>query len=67
MDEIVAMSEQLSKGIPYVRVDRYIIDDKPYFDEFTFFTWAGFLRFAPKEWDKKMANALQYRIVRLYK
>lgn len=56
MDEIVRMSEELSKGIPYIRIDWYIIDGHPYFGEFTFFTWAGFLRFCPPEWDKKIGD-----------
>lgn len=56
MDKIVELSEKLSAGIPYVRVDWYIIDGKPYFGEFTFYTWAGFLRFTPKEWDAKMGE-----------
>lgn len=56
MDKIIEMSEELSKGIPYIRIDWYIIDGKPYFGEFTFYTWAGFLRFTPPEWDKKMGD-----------
>ena len=56
MDKIVELSETLSAGIPYVRVDWYIIDEKPYFGEFTFYTWAGFLRFTPQEWDSKMGE-----------
>lgn len=31
IDEIVNLSEKLSIGIPYVRVDWYVIDGKPYF------------------------------------
>lgn len=30
MDEIVEMSEMLSKGIPYIRIDWYIIDGRPF-------------------------------------
>lgn len=56
MEEIIALSEKLSKGIPYVRVDWYIINDKPYFGEFTFYTWAGFLRFTPEIWDYRIGE-----------
>ena len=49
-------NDNFSKDWPYVRVDWYIIGDKPYFGEFTFFTWAGFLRFKPQEWDAKMGE-----------
>lgn len=56
MDEIVEMSESLSHGIPYIRIDWYIIDGKPYFGEFTFYTWGGFLRFTPENWDRTIGD-----------
>ena len=56
MDEIINLSEKLSNGIPYVRVDWYIIKGKPFFGEFTFYTWAGFLRFMPSNMDEVMGK-----------
>lgn len=42
MDEMFAIAEKLSKGIPYVRVDLYCIDGLIYFGEMTFFPDSGF-------------------------
>lgn len=64
MDKIVEMSEKLSKGIPYVRVDWYLVDGKIYFGEFTFYTWAGFLRFTPEEWDLTLGQWIELPTVK---
>jgi len=49
MKEIAAC---LSKGICHVRVDLFNIDGKIYFNEMTFFNWAGFQTFIPEDWDR---------------
>lgn len=41
IDEMFALAEQLSGGIPYVRVDLYCIDGLVYFGEMTFFPDSG--------------------------
>lgn len=56
MDEVISICETLSKGIPQVRVDGYIIDDNWYFGEMTFYTWNGFIKFNPDEWDTIMGE-----------
>ena len=56
MDEIIAYSEKLSKGIPQVRVDWYIVDGHVYFGECTFYTWAGYIKFEPEEQDLVMGE-----------
>ena len=35
------MASELSKGIPFVRVDLYNVNDKIYFGEMTFFPASG--------------------------
>jgi len=57
--EIIEMSEKLAAGIPQVRVDSYLIDGKIYFGEMTFYTWAGFIRFNPPEWDEILGSWLE--------
>lgn len=57
-EELIALAEKLSAGIPYVRVDFYIIDGKVYFGEYTFYTWSGFIDFQPKEWDRKLGDMI---------
>lgn len=42
IDEMFILAEKLSKGIPFVRVDFYTIDDHIYFGELTFFPDSGF-------------------------
>ena len=42
IDEMFAIAEKLSKGIPYVRVDLYCIDGLVYFGEMTFYPDSGF-------------------------
>lgn len=55
---MIEYAEKLSKGIPQVRVDFYLVDNKIYFGEFTFYTWAGVIDFTPSEWDNIMGSWL---------
>lgn len=57
--EIIDLAEALSEGVPYLRVDTYVIDEKVVFGEMTFFTWAGFMHFEPEEWDLKLGKMLK--------
>ena len=38
-NEMKAIAEKLSQGIPFVRVDLYVIGGNIYFGELTFFQW----------------------------
>lgn len=58
-DELIEICEKLSEGIPTVRVDTYIIDGTIYFGELTFYTWSGFLKFSPPEWDEKLGHYIK--------
>ena len=49
----------MSRDIPFIRVDFYEINGKIYFGELTFFPAAGFEKFEPEEWDKKLGNMLE--------
>lgn len=57
-DEMIQISEELSKGIPHVRVDLYEINHRIYFGELTFFHYSGLVPFEPMEWDKTFGNWL---------
>lgn len=50
-NQMIEFSQILSKGIPFVRVDFYEINRKPYFGEMTFYPGAGMEEFTPREWD----------------
>jgi hypothetical protein len=55
-NEMVALSEKLATGIPFVRVDFYEINGRPYFGEMTFFPGDGTEAFTPEEWDYKLGE-----------
>lgn len=58
LHELIDIAEKLSEGIPQVRVDLYVHRGKVMFGEMTFYTWAGFMDYNPKEWDLKMGEWL---------
>ena len=57
-DSLIRMSEKLSSGIPYVRVDWYIHRGKLYFGEMTFFPKAGYMEFEPEKYDRIWGDML---------
>ena len=57
-EEMKRIAEQLSSGIPHVRVDLYDVNGKVFFGELTFFHFGGFMPFEPKEWDVEFGNYL---------
>jgi len=59
--EIIEYAEKLSEGIPQVRVDFYVINDKVYFGEMTFYTWAGIIEFTPPEWNDIVGSWLDLK------
>lgn len=58
-DEMIRIAELLSKGMIFVRVDLYDINDKIYFGELTFFPASGFGYFRPDEWNVKLGNMIK--------
>ena len=57
-EEMKRLAENLSKGIPQVRVDFYECDGEVYFGELTFFHFSGMVKFEPEEWDYTFGNWL---------
>lgn len=57
-DEMIKLSEQLSKGYPFLRVDLYEIDKKVYFSEFTFSPCSGFMPFKETKHDLEIGNMI---------
>lgn len=58
-EKMVAIAENLSKGLPHVRVDLYECNGQIYFGELTFFDGAGFDKIEPLEWDYKIGKMLK--------
>lgn len=57
-EKMKEIAEILSKGIPHVRVDLYLSNDRIYFGELTFFDGSGFDKIEPFEWDVKLGSWL---------
>ena len=55
-EKMLEVAIELAKDKPFIRVDLYLVNDKIYFSEFTFFSDAGFKRFYPEEWDEKLGS-----------
>lgn len=58
LDEILKLSAKLSKNIPFLRTDFYIIEGKVYFSELTFYPTSGFEKFEPEKWDEILGKWL---------
>ncbi len=51
-DEMKALADKLSKGVPQMRADFYEVNGKVLFGEMTLFHSSGFQPFHPEEWDR---------------
>lgn len=58
-DELIELSEKLTEGFPHLRADWYVVDDQLIFGELTFYTWGGYIRWDPEEWDKKFGDMME--------
>ena len=56
LDEMISIAEQLSAGIPFLRVDLYNINGHIYFGELTLFPASGFSPFVTDEWDRTLGD-----------
>lgn len=59
LEQMLAFARKLSQGIPFVRVDFYVIDGSVYFGELTFFPASGMAPFTPEDWDETFGSWLQ--------
>lgn len=58
LDEMLQIAKNLSAEFPLVRVDFYVINNKPYFGELTFTSSGGLNYFYSKLGQKEMGNAI---------
>ena len=58
LDEMNDICRKLAKDIPFVRVDLYVIDDKEYFGELTFYPASDMGVFSPEKWNNKLGDLL---------
>ena len=58
LNEMLEFSKKLSKHIPFIRTDFYIINNKVYFGELTFYPGSGFQKIEPDEWNYKLGEMI---------
>lgn len=58
-EKMIELAEKLAKGIPFVRIDFYEINEKIYFGEMTFYPGSGMEEFNPIEADYKLGKWLE--------
>ncbi len=59
LEQMLEFSKILSKDIPFVRTDFYVIEGKVYFGEITFFPASGMAAFHPARWDATFGSWLK--------
>ncbi len=60
-DEMKNVVCKLAKGIPFVRIDMYEINEKPYFGEITFFPASGYGSFVPSKWNYILGDLINLK------
>lgn len=63
-DDMVRVAEELSRGMPFARVDLYQEKGRVYFGEITLYPANGTAQFQPEEWDLKWGELLKLDGVR---
>ena len=59
LDEMMALAEKLSAGLPFLRVDFYYVNGKIYSGELTFYPASGLKPFTDMQWDRIMGGWLK--------
>lgn len=65
LDVLISICRKLAKDIPFVRVDLYVIDDKEYFGELTFYPASGFGVFTPDIWQENLGDIFKLPTISL--
>lgn len=63
-DQMRCLAETLSEGLLHLRVDFYIVNEKVYIGELTFYHMSGMTEFTPHEWNVKMGSWINLPIER---
>ena len=59
LNKMIEICHTLSINIPFSRIDLYVIDEKVYFGEITFFPASGIGTFTPTEWNYKLGKMIE--------
>lgn len=55
-DSLIPLAEKIAAGIPFVRVDLYLVEGHPYFGEVAFYPSGGMAEFRPHEWEERIGS-----------
>ena len=61
LTNMIEICRKLATGIPFSRIDLYVVENKEYFGEITFYPASGFGRFTPQEWDCKLGELINLK------
>ncbi len=59
LEKMIDLAKKLSIDIPFLRVDFYVINEKLFFGEMTFFPETGTGKITPPQWDYKLGEMLK--------
>lgn len=62
LNEMIAISKNLSQNLPFVRVDLYSVNDSIFFGELTFYPVSGFMDFANEGDDRLLGDMINLPI-----
>lgn len=58
-EDMIVIAEKLSKGLPFIRVDLYCVDERVYFSELTFFDASGYDDLSSEYWNNLFGSWIQ--------
>lgn len=64
LSDMIDICRKLAKNIPFSRIDLYVINDKEYFGEVTFFPASGMGVFTPNEWNLNLGKLIDLQSVK---
>lgn len=56
LEQMIKLTEEITTGLPFARVDFYTIKDKLYFGEITLYPASGFEKFVPDKYDQEFGE-----------
>lgn len=59
LNNMICMAENLSKQLPFVRIDLYSYSNNIYFGEMTFYLASGLGKFTDDKWDRKIGDLIK--------
>lgn len=58
LDDMICVCHKLSEDLKFVRIDMYVIDNRIYFGEITFYPASGIGFFSPDKWNVELGNLI---------